>query len=71
MREWLKDKREKKSLTQEQVAALCGISRSYYTLIENHAKTPTVKVAKGIAEVLKFDWTDFFKEDCSSKEHPT
>lgn len=71
MREWLKDRREQKCLTQEQAAALCGISRSYYTHIENNAKTPTVKVAKVIAETLEFDWTHFFNEDCSLKEHPT
>ncbi|KQL43914.1 XRE family transcriptional regulator [Brevibacillus choshinensis] len=69
MREWLKDRRERKCLTQEQASELCGISRSYYTHIENDVKTPTVKVAKVIAEVLDFDWTSFFKEEGSLKEH--
>jgi len=71
MRDWLKDKRERKGLTQEQAAELCGISRSYYTHIENQVKTPTVKVAKKIADVLEFDWAHFFKDESPSKEHPT
>ncbi|MED1951813.1 helix-turn-helix transcriptional regulator [Brevibacillus centrosporus] len=71
MREWLKARREQKGLTQEQAAELCGISRSYYTHIENQVKTPTVKVAKKIADALEFDWLHFFREDGSSKEHPT
>ncbi|TRY25953.1 helix-turn-helix transcriptional regulator [Brevibacillus sp. LEMMJ03] len=68
MRIWLKELREAMGLTHEQVAELCGISRSYYTHIENGTKTPTVKVAKTMAEVLRFDWTNFFKEKCSLEE---
>ncbi|MFY0545499.1 helix-turn-helix transcriptional regulator [Brevibacillus sp. H7] len=70
MRNWLKETRENKGLTQEQAADLCGISRSYYTHIENNTKTPTVKVAKTIAKALGFNWTIFFKDECSSKEQP-
>lgn len=70
MRVWLKEKREQKGLTQEQAAELCGISRSYYTHIENQVKTPTVRVAKKIANVLEFDWACFFQEEGPSREHP-
>jgi len=64
LRTWLKELREKKRMTQSQVAENCEISRSYYTHIENGTKTPTVKVAKKIASVLDFSWTDerSFKE---------
>jgi putative transcriptional regulator len=69
MRKWLKEKREAKGMNHEQVALKCGISRSYYTLIEKGTKTPGVKVAKNIAAVLEFEWTNFFNGKCSFKEH--
>jgi transcriptional regulator with XRE-family HTH domain len=65
---WLKIKRINKGLTQNQVAEKCKISRSYYTHIENGTKTPTVSVAKQIGSTLSFNWTLFFKDDCSLKE---
>jgi transcriptional regulator with XRE-family HTH domain len=66
---WLKNKRINKGLTQNQVAEKCKISRSYYTHIENGTKTPTVTVAKQIGGTLNFNWTLFFKEESSLKEH--
>jgi putative transcriptional regulator len=66
---WLKKKRIDKGLTQIQVAEKCEISRSYYTHIENGTKIPTVNVAKQIGSTLDFNWTIFFKEECSLKEH--
>lgn len=68
MRKWLKDIRDSKGLTQEQVAILSGISRSHYTHIEQGTKTPSVNVAKRIAKQLGFDWTIFFEDKSSSKE---
>lgn len=68
MREWLKEYRDKRGLTQEETANLSGISRSYYTHIEQGNKTPTVEVAKNIAKTLKFDWVTFFNYRCSSRE---
>lgn len=65
----LKEKRTKKKLTQIEVADMCEISRSYYTHIENGTKIPTVKVAKKIGSVLDLDWTIFFENECSLKEH--
>lgn len=63
MRVWLKVQRRRNGLTQEETANLSGISRSYYTHIEQGNKTPTVKVAKAIAGVLGFNWTLLFEED--------
>jgi putative transcriptional regulator len=71
LRKWLKSIRVEKNLTHEDVAKNCNISRSYYTHIENGTKTPTVNVAKRIAEYLGFDWTIFFENKCSLKEHKT
>jgi transcriptional regulator with XRE-family HTH domain len=71
LREWLKEIRVKKGLTQSQVAKSCNISRSYYTHIEIGTKTPTVDVAKVIGQTLKFKWTLFFKDECSLGEQLT
>lgn len=68
MRSWLKQVREKATLTHEQVADKAEISRSYYTNIENGIKTPSVKAAKSIAIVLGFPWENFFDEGCSFGE---
>lgn len=69
MRLWLKDFRNKRKLTQEEVAKLSDISRSFYTHIEKGTKTPSVDVAKKIAKTLEFEWTLFFVSECSLKEH--
>lgn len=61
MREWLKDIRSKKGLTQEELAKKIEISRPYYTEIEKGLKNPSVKIAKRIASILGFEWTLFFE----------
>ncbi|MGM0775475.1 MAG: helix-turn-helix transcriptional regulator [Bacillota bacterium] len=68
MRYWLKKFRNNRKLTQEEVAKLCNISRSFYTQIENGTKTPSVDVAKKIAKTLEFNWVLFFDNNCSSGE---
>jgi len=69
MRNWLKEIRDSKGLTQEQVAILSNISRSHYTHIEQGNKTPSVEVAKRIGKALNFDWVIFFNNHSSHKEH--
>ena len=54
------DLRTQKGLSQEAVAEQAGISRVYYTMIENGTKCPAPKVAKSIAKVLGIEWTIFF-----------
>ena len=61
MRHWLIEIRNKNMLTQEQVATSCGISRQYYSLIENGERNVPVKTAKKIAGFLGFDWQKFFE----------
>lgn len=68
MRKWLKELRSNRGLTQEEVALLSDISRSHYTSIEIGTKTPSVEVAKKIGKTLKFDWVNFFNNNCSFKE---
>ena len=61
MRNWLIIARKSKSLTHQQVADLVGVKRQYYGMIENGDRTPSVTIAKKIAEVLDIEWTLFFE----------
>lgn len=63
LRQWLNDLRKNKKFTMLEVANLAIISESYYSLIENGARAPSVETAKKIAEVLNFDWTRFYDTD--------
>ncbi len=58
----LKQLRKAHDLTQEQLANAAGVSQSLIWMIENGERKPSVKVAKRIAAVLGFPWTDFFRE---------
>lgn len=64
MRYWLVEKRNKLELSQGEVAKSAGIHRGSYTNIELGRRNPSVRVAKKIGEVLKFDWTIFFDNNC-------
>lgn len=63
MRHWLVQFRKIKGLTQEDVANLCGISRSYYSGIECGTRKGSGIVAKKIADALGFDMSLFFAEN--------
>ncbi|PAD10162.1 transcriptional regulator [Shouchella clausii] len=65
MRSWLKNIRSSKGLTQLEVAEKVRIERSYYTMIENGDRKPSVEVAQRIAKVLDFEWTIFFENKCN------
>lgn len=62
---WLKEIRDKKGLSQEDVANQSNIERPYYTMIEQGKRNPSVKVAKNIANTLDFNWTIFFNDRCN------
>lgn len=61
MRNWLVIARKSKRLNQKEVAELCDISDAYYCYIENGQRTPSVAIAKKIAQVLGLKWTNFFE----------
>lgn len=63
MGKWLQNIRKEKRMTQQQVAGEVGITRAYYTQIENGKRRPSVDVAKKLAGLLDFDWTCFFAEN--------
>lgn len=69
MRQWLVEYRG--SHPQEEVAENCNIHRGYYSLIELGLRTPSVSVAKRIANYLGFDWTIFFDNECFDSQHPS
>lgn len=51
--EQLRRERKKKGLTAQELADLCGISRSYITLIESGSRMPGKKNIPHIAAALK------------------
>lgn len=65
MREKLISLREDRKLTQEQVAEMVGISRSFYGHIELGKRNPSFGLAKKIASVFSCSPEDiFFDLDC-------
>lgn len=76
MRKWLRTLRDETKMTQAQVAEVAGISRQYYSLIEEGERGNPLNVdtAKAIAVALGFDWTRFYEHDgtpdASNMEQP-
>lgn len=52
--------REKLKLTHQEVAEKSNISRSFYTLIENGLKNPSLEVALRVSKVLNLTVEDLF-----------
>lgn len=52
--------RKEKRFTQQEIANRVGISRQYYSEIENNRRKPSVDTAKKIGKLLGVDWTIFF-----------
>lgn len=57
----LKNFRQKHDLTQQEMAALLGISKSYYIAIELGDADPSFRVATKIHEVFKDEYDDIFE----------
>ena len=62
MTDLLIERRKLLGYSQQNVADLVGIDRSYYTKIEL-GLVPSVKVAKSIGKHLGINWTIFFNEN--------
>lgn len=69
----LKNTREQKGLTQAQVARAAGVSCVAYQNYEANRKTPNVKTALAIAEVLESSVEELFSDQrrVGSSERPT
>ena len=62
---FLKNIREQKNMTQNEIAKKSGISRQYYGLIETGERKVPVWTAKKIAAALDFEWQRFYEDDKS------
>lgn len=58
----LTEKRKAKNMLQEELAEKVGVKRQAISNIECGLAKPSVENAKKIAEVLEFDWTEFFDD---------
>ena len=65
IRHWLRTLRKNTAYTQQQIAEIAEISRAYYAQLESGTRNPSVIVAQKISEVLSFEWTLFFENECS------
>ena len=61
-RYWLIKFRERKGLSQSKIAKEIGVSQQMYNYIENGKRNPSPKLAKKIADVLNFSWTEFYED---------
>lgn len=60
--------RKKRKLTQQEVADLAGLKRSYYGMIETGNRRPSPEVAMRLAKALGFDWTRFYEAEKETEE---
>ncbi|MTI80063.1 MAG: helix-turn-helix transcriptional regulator [Firmicutes bacterium] len=59
-RKIIKDKRTSLSLSHGEVAKAIGISRSFYTQIENGTRDPSFRVARKIASFYEISLDEIF-----------
>ena len=62
-RYWLADARQRSGMTQGEVAAACGISRSAYQKYEYGQRAPSCLVSRNLASVLHFSEDRFQKAE--------
>lgn len=63
IRQWLKNIRIEKGMTQKGVAEKVNIAQPSYHQIECGDNNPSVETAQKIAAVLGFDWTLFYPDE--------
>lgn len=59
----LKEIRKEKRMTQTEVAEKAGIKRLRYWTYESGKRKPKPEIAMKIADVLEFDWKDFYETE--------
>ena len=62
----LKSIRIAKKVTMKEVSASVDITESYYSLIENKKRNPSVEVAKKLGKYFDIEWTLFFESEPES-----
>ena len=60
MRDKLRNIRKEQNLTQESLSNMVNIHRTYYSMIENGKRTPSLKVAVSIKKALNYQYDDIF-----------
>lgn len=66
----LRKERKKHSLSTQNIAKMCGVSRSFITLIENNKRLPGKKLLPKIATALNLETKivlNWYLEDISRK----
>lgn len=58
----LKERREAAGMTQEQLSKESGVKRTTIAMIESGKNTPSVGNAKKLANVLGFEWFEFYED---------
>lgn len=61
--ERLKQLRQAKQLTQEELASQVGLTRQAISAYENCVANPPVDTAKKVAAALGVDWRELFEEE--------
>ena len=64
----LKDRREEKGYTQQYLASMVGVTQTAISLIESGERCPSVPLAKRIAKLLEFEWTEMYEEQPDGDE---
>ena len=62
----LRKVREASGMTQEQLAEKVGVIRQTISNIECGLSMPSISTARAIAEVLDFEWIEFFEDKVES-----
>ena len=63
----IKEYRLKNTLTQEELANRCELTKGYISQLENNLTSPSISTLVDILEVLGVHIADFFKEDTDDK----
>lgn len=63
MKNQIKEYREKKSISQGELADLCNVTRQTINAIENNKYDPTLKLAFQLAKVLNIKVDELFHVD--------
>ena len=64
----LKQKRKAKQMTQAEVAKAVGIKRLRYWTYESGKRKPRPEIAMKIADVLDFNWSEFYTREADDAE---
>ena len=63
----LKDMRQQKNLTQEELADRCELTKGYISQLENDLTSPSIATLVDILNALGTTLADFFREDAEEK----